>query len=358
MGCEHRLRRFLLLCAALAAAAGLVWLTLRYFLWWTLPFLLAAALAAALEPLIDLMQRRLRFRRGFSAAVLTLFLLFLLGGFLSLLLGTLWREAKGLLEQLPQLLTALRTLLESLAERIERAAVLPPWLSLHGTLLDTLHEQSSTLIAALVDRLWTLLRAAAGAAPQVLLSAATTVLAVYFTLSAWPQLCAALRKRLSSPRRAKLRAMREAALHSLLRWLRAQCILFLLTLLQLLGGFLLLGLDYPLLFAVLTALVDALPVFGTGTVLLPWALLSLAAGNAPLCIALVALYLGTLLVRSLAEPRLLSASVGLPPVASLFAMYLGWCAFGVGGMLALPLLLLFAVQLCNSLREEKGDLGA
>lgn len=346
---EHQLRRFLLCSAAIAVAIGLIWLILRWLLWWALPFLLAAVLAAVLEPPIVFLQRRLHLRRSFSAAVLTLFLLFLLGGFLSLLLGTLWREAQELLEQLPQLLSTLPELLTALSARMEAAAALPPWLlELRDNLLSALREQSPALISALAERLWTVLRAVAGAAPQVLLAAATTVMAVYFTAASWPQLCGALRRRLSSPHRAKLRAVREAALHSLLRWLRAQCILFLLTFAQLLSGFLLLGIDYPLLFAVLTALVDALPVFGTGTVLLPWALLTLLAGNVPLSIALLALYLCTLLVRNLTEPRLLAASAGLPPVMSLLAMYLGWCAAGVGGMLVLPLGLLFAVQLRRS----------
>lgn len=349
---ERRVRRFLLFLAAAAAGAGLLWLTLRYLLWWTLPFLLSAALAAALEPVIAWMSRRLHFRRGFSAAVLTLFLLFLLGGFCCLLLSTLWNEARGFLTRLPDLLSRLPQLLSALSARLEAHAALPPWLlHLRESLLSTLHAQSPALIAALADRLWALLRAVAAAAPRVLLAAATTVLAVYFTAASWPQLCGALRARLSSPRRSRLRAVREAALRSLLRWLRAQAALFTLTFLQLLGGFLLLRVDYPLLFALLTALVDALPVFGTGTVLLPWALLALLLGNAPLCIALLALYLCTLLVRNLAEPRLLAASAGLPPVAGLAAMYLGWCVCGVGGMLVLPLLLLFFTQIRQSIRD-------
>lgn len=348
---ERRVRRFLLYSAACAAAAALVWLTARYLFWWALPFLLAAALSAAMEPLIVRMQRTVHVRRSFAAAVLTLFFLFLLGGFLSLLLSTLLREAKGLATYLPQLFSALPELLAALSARLEQSAAFPPWLlSLRDTVFAALREQSPALVAALVDRLWALLGTLASAAPQALLGAATTVLAVYFTASAWPQLCHALRRRLSSPKREKLRAVRRAAAHSLLRWLRAQGILFSLTFAQLLGGFLLLRIDFPLLLALLTALVDALPVFGTGTVLLPWALFALLFGNAPLSIALLALYLCTLLVRSLAEPRLLSAEAGLPPIASLMAMYLGWCAFGVGGMLALPLFLLFAVQIRRSLR--------
>ena len=104
------------------------------------------------------------------------------------------------------------------------------------------------------------------------------------------------------------------------------------------------GNDYALLLAFLVTLLDALPVFGTGTALVPWALLSLLFSSVPKAIALLALYLCTLLVRNVLEPKLLASQAGLPPVASLFAMYLGFCTFGVAGMIAFPFLLLLAAQ--------------
>lgn len=87
--------------------------------------------------------------------------------------------------------------------------------------------------------------------------------------------------------------------HSLTRWLRAQAILCSLTFCQLLAGFWLLGERYSLLAAFLITLVDALPVFGTGTVLIPWALAELLLGSVPRGAALVILYLCTLTVRSI-----------------------------------------------------------
>lgn len=340
------MRRFLLVVAAAAAAAALIWAALRWFLWWLMPFLLAAGLASALEPLIALLQRRLRLRRSFCAAVLTLFLLFLLGGFLALLLGALWREALGLLARLPDLLQQLPALLDALGARIDRyCAACPPWLLAWREALErSAASQLPSLLSSLAEGAWSALRSAAALLPRALLAAATTVLALYFFAASRPQLRAALRL-LPAAQQAMLRAMRSAAVRSLLRWLRAQGTLFALTFFQLLAGFALLRVEYALLAALLTALVDALPVFGTGTILVPWAVLSLLLGNVPLAIALLALYACTQLVRSIVEPKLIAAQAGLAPVVSLLAMYLGWCAFGVGGMLALPLLLLFAVQL-------------
>ena len=82
-------KEFLLTGAYYAVLAAALYLFLRYLLWWLLPFLLALAAARAMEPVILLLRRTVHFKRGFSAALLTLFLLFLLGGLLSLLLSAL-----------------------------------------------------------------------------------------------------------------------------------------------------------------------------------------------------------------------------------------------------------------------------
>ena len=92
-------------------------------------------------------------------------------------------------------------------------------------------------------------------------------------------------------------------------------------------------------------------MFGTGTVLIPWALAELLLGSVPRGAALAILYLCTLTVRSITEPKLVAAQAGLPPVASLFAMYLGYCTFGVAGMVLFPFLLLLFAQIRNAKAE-------
>ena len=133
----------------------------------------------------------------------------------------------------------------------------------------------------------------------------------------------------------KLLRLRDGVMRSLARWLRAQATLSLITFSELLVGFLLIRQRYSLLLAFLITLLDALPVLGTGT-----------------AIVLLALYLCTLITRNTLEPRLLSAQAGLPPVASLFAMYLGYCTFGIAGMVLFPFFLLLLSQIRNT-RPEK-----
>ena len=105
---------------------------------------------------------------------------------------------------------------------------------------------------------------------------------------------------------------------------------------ELLIGFLILGVDYAFLLALIIAVLDMLPVLGVGTVLIPWALVALLQKNFYLGFGLVILYLVMLVLRQIAEPKLLGKSLGLHPLLTLFASYAGFRLFGFLGMLAGP----------------------
>ena len=184
-----------------------------------------------------------------------------------------------------------------------------------------------------------------GALPRLYLTCVAKVLAVLLTLSAYPQVMAFLRRQLPERWRGRAGGVKASVLDALGRRRRAECIVLLVTFFQLLAGFLLLRQEYALLLAVVIALIDALPVFGTGTVLLPWAAVLCVAGNVPRGIALAALYAVIAVVRSVLEPKIVAAQVGLPPLVALAAMYVGFCIVGVAGMILLPLAGLVVKQL-------------
>ena len=312
-----------------AAVAGVGWLTLRYALVWLLPFLLALGAASLLEPLIEAARRRLHLRRGFTAAVLTLVLV---GGLLAVLIVLavqVVEQAVSLVSSLPALLAALPD------EGVGRTA--------QGLLMG-LPEAVSRLAGQLSAAVLQGAARIMGALPRVLLACGTTVLAVFFTLSAYPEVMAFFRRQLGSEL-DRARGVKASLFATLGKWLKAECILLAVTFCQLLVGLLLIRQEYALLLAALIALIDALPVFGTGTVLAPWAAVECLLGNVPKGAALLALFAVISVVRSVLEPKLVAAQAGLPPLASLAAMYVGFCAAGVAGMVLAPVLLLLVKQL-------------
>ena len=320
-----------------AAVAVLVWAGVRYALVWLLPFLLALGLAMLLEPMMEQARRRLRLKRGFTAAVVTLVLV---GGLLAALIAVLVQaveQALALLSSLPEMLAGLPETLERVQTRVsDFCAACPEGLRrwAEGALAD-LPQLASSLAG----------QASSMALRGLFLACGTRVLAVFFTLTAYPQVMAFLRRQLPARWRGRAGGVKASVLDTLGKWLRAECILLLVTFLQLLAGLLLLRQEYALLLALLIALIDALPVFGTGTVLLPWAAVLCVAGDVPRGIALAALYAVIAVVRSVLEPKVMAAQVGLPPLVALAAMYVGFRVMGVAGMVLLPLAVLVVKQL-------------
>lgn len=119
---------------------------------------------------------------------------------------------------------------------------------------------------------------------------------------------------------------------------RVMCVVALI----LAAGFLVLGVRYGVLLAFLTAILDFLPIFGTGTVLFPWAVVKLFAGEYAYATGLILLYILTQVVRQIIQPKIVGESMGLPPLMTLFLLYLGFKLRGLTGMiLAVPVGLVF-----------------
>ena len=263
------------------------------------------------------------------------------------LLGALWRQVNDLLRRAPQLLAMLPQMLEQLRGRLEDYRVtLPP------SAQQAVNEAVTAVGGMLGDAALSLSAARGegvtqfvGHLPGALLFCVTAVMAIFFTMSSYPQLRQFLLRQVPEEKRAAAKALKEGALGAVLKWLKAQIILITVTFLQLLAGLLLLRREYALLLALLIALMDALPIFGAGMALLPWAAVLGIWGDVVVALGLTALYLVVWLVRSFLEPKLLGKSGGLPPLPSLLAIYIGWQAAGIAGMIVGPLLLLLAKEL-------------
>jgi sporulation integral membrane protein YtvI len=120
-------------------------------------------------------------------------------------------------------------------------------------------------------------------------------------------------------------------------YLRACLLLGLTTFLLTFIGLAVLRIPYAFLLAILLAVVDLLPLLGTGIILIPWAALCLLLGQVKLGIGLLILYGVSTLIRQILEPKLIGDGLGLHPLVSLGAMYAGLRLFGVWGMILSPL---------------------
>lgn len=324
----------------------LLWVFFRIVLSWTFPLLAGFCLSALLErPISGLI--RLGLPRWAAAGCCVVLLCLLLSGGLALLLWRLWREAERLYAQLPALLSALSAVgadAERWTARLLVAA--PPDLrpALRSA-LGSITAQVSGLTGQFSAAAARQSAAVLADLPRIVLALFTTALAAYFSAAGYPALVSFLWRQIPEGRRSDVRAGLNRLRAAAAGWLRAQGLLALLTFVLLTAGFLLLGVETPVLPAAVTAVLDALPVLGAGLILLPWALVALLTGDLAAGLGLLGLWGVILGVRSLMEPRLVGRHAGLPPLAALAAMYIGLQAFGVPGMVLAPLALLLAKAL-------------
>ena len=113
-----------------------------------------------------------------------------------------------------------------------------------------------------------------------------------------------------------------------------------------------LNVKYPLLIALVTAFVDALPILGSGTILVPWAIISALDGDITLGIAIIVLWIIMSVTRQFLEPKVVSNKLGIHPLFTLIAMYTGFKVIGITGLLLGPILLIILKSIFSSLIEQ------
>lgn len=324
-----------------------VWLLLRYLFPLFLPFLLGLILAVLSEPAAKFFESRLRWRRRAAAFVCVTLTLAAIAGLLGTAGAVLVRRAaaaaRSVGDAAEQMAAGLQTLRQQavalashapagLAEPLTRSV--EEFFTNGGGMLDRGTQAALDLAGHAATRL-----------PGSLVTLGTAVLAGYMIAARLPELRS---KATSLPLwRDRLQPALTRLRRTAGRWFRAQLRLSGVTFCIVLAGFFLLGVENKLPMALLTAAVDAVPLLGTGTVLLPWSLVCLLRGEAVRAVGLLSVYVTALLVRSSLEPKLVGKQLGLDPLVSLLALYTGYRFWGFGGMILAPILTVTARELCR-----------
>ena len=337
------IRRYISLAALFAGVIVLF----RYFLPLVLPFLLGAGLAVAAEPLVGVLCHRLKLKRPFATAIGVSMAFSFLALAVMVLCAFLIRQIRSLTGLLPQLETALHTGLDT-ADR---------WLlgmtgRVPGELGTVLTRNVHSLFAggdALLDRATdAALKLASGIlshVPDSALGLGAAVISSYMISAKLPKIRSWIQSQLSAAQLEPAIAAWKRLKGGLAGWLKAQVRLSGVTFALTGTAFVLLRIPQALLWAGLVALVDAFPILGTGTVLVPWSIFSFLQGDHFLAFCLLGLYGATALTRSVLEPKLLGQQLGLDPLVTLMALYAGYRLWGIGGMLLAPILAMAATQL-------------
>jgi len=340
---------FLIHSAYFLMVWGLLYLGERYLLGWILPFVLGYVIAVLLRPVALRLADATGLSRKLTGWCVTLGSYLLLGAALFLLGTLLAGQVQRAAAMLPSLYTGtLHPALLSLGDRWEGllnrlspglASALPL-----GSLLAGLQDSLFALSANVIGWLGSI----TAGFPDFLMTFLFTIACSLLISTHYQETSGFIARQLPPPARQMLFSLKEGAGIAALGYCKAYCTLMLITFAQLAGGLLLLGVEGWFSAAASIALLDLLPLVGTGVVLLPWAVFSLLQGDLPFAAGIGFLYAIIIGVRGILEPKVVGRQLGLHPIVSLCAVYLGYRTMGVTGMVIMPV----TVQLLVSLHKS------
>ncbi len=299
-----------------------------------LPFLAAWIASAPARPLALWLARRTGMSRKICGGAVTFLVFFFFGYLLTRLSGYAAEEISSFISGLGNIEESIRRFLRDLKEKLPFSA----------DFFDS--PVYDTAIAALQDaalsfggRLTSFLTALCGAIPGSVLSFVVFVAAFYYLTSDREGVAESILSLL--PKRAAHRLHNGFFRLSgaLFGYLRAYLLLMTVTFFELLVGLSLLRAPYVFVLSLIIAVVDALPVLGAGSVLVPWAVVSLVRGNTAFGTGLLILLGVMSLLRQLLEPKFIGRFIGVHPMIALAAVFVGYRLWGVFGMIASPVIL-------------------
>ncbi|SFM04191.1 sporulation integral membrane protein YtvI [Salibacterium qingdaonense] len=340
----------------IAAVAALLWLVTVLFKL-TYPFWLAAFFTWMLKPLSSFLHHKARFPRGIAALCALIFGLSVVGGIITgltfLIIDGIQRFADKVPNWTEQTFRSIQHFFND--------TILPIWQQVRGA-ADTLSSGQGLPITGGISEIGSQLGTAAGQYAQRLADALTQIvlnvptflvaflfilIAIYFFGKDWEKFTRGAAYYIPDTVLSRLHAFYYAFRSRVFGYIRAQLILMLVTGIIVFIGLSLLQVNGKILLSVIVGIAEFLPYLGTGTILLPWSLYLLLTGNIGLSIGLAVLYGITMVVRQTIEPKVLSSSMNLNPIAVLVSMFAGLQIFGAMGLLLGPVLLVFIVILID-----------
>lgn len=311
------------------------WFGLKFLLPVALPFLLGGLLAVAAEPGVSFGVKRLNLPRAVATGAGITLSIFVLGGILTVLGAVTVRQLGNLTNKLPDMETALQTAKNALLSAADNAPERVRTL-VQNTVHETL-DDGTAFVSRFAGKLPGALSAVLSGVGSSALGIGTGVLAAFLISARLPELRKTLSQKLPKSWHEKyLPALRRLG-KCLGGWLKAQGKLALVTWGVVTVGLWLLGISKAPAWAAMVALVDAVPVLGTGTVLVPWAVISFLQKNTLRGVGLLCLYAVAAIIRTVLEPKVIGKHLGLDPLLTLVAMYAGFRFWGIGGMLLTPI---------------------
>jgi sporulation integral membrane protein YtvI len=312
------------------------YIVVKYIFHYIAPFVLAFIFSLILEPIVKRLNKHLKLSRGISTTIVILALiaaiLFLGTGIVSRLV----QEAKDLMSNMPVYQEQVMKTYSDIKIKAEDYLYLVP-----DDIRNAMGNVTDSILNAIMSLLGSGMKTGSvnivSKVPSGFMFIIVNILATFFLLKDKYEIESFVVKRMPMPFITVFKRIKFHALTALVGYLKAQLMLMCCTGIICITVLTIIGSRYSLLMGIIISMVDALPIFGSGFVLWPWAAMSLLSGNYQFAVGLIINYLMVILTRQFLEPKIVGEQIGIHPLVTLFSIYVGLKIFGVFGVIIGPI---------------------
>ena len=324
---------------AIAMVVLVLWLVPK-FLWFFLPFVVGWIISLIAAPLVKFFEEKLKIRRKAGSAFVIVAVIAVVVLVLYGICARLAEEVMGLMNALPAMWKSAGTDFKEIGDRLSILVNRLP-ADMQET-LSHLAQQANTYAGELVGKLSSPTIAAVGnfarQLPGILIGIIMCLLSSYFFVAEKSQISTWFGEHMPRSVRERYHMIRDGLMKAVGGYFKAQLKIEVWMYVLLVIGFAILQVDYALLIALGIAFMDFLPFFGTGTVMVPWAIVKILSADYKMAIGLLIIWGVGQLARQLIQPKIVGDSVGVAPLPTLFLLFIGYKVGSVLGMiLAVPL---------------------
>ncbi len=318
-----------------------------------MPFLIAFIIAMILEPIIKFIMKKLKISRKLSSIIIISILLVILIGIVGWGITTLINEGDSILKNSDVYINKIQTIINDI-QNSQLFNKIPN--EFKDLVMVNKTDYMKTINLSMTNFLNNLKNFVLQV-PNFLLIFFFSLTALYFMCTDKIYMIDQLEHHIPDNWSRKLFLHLKEITSKLSKYLEAEAILiFISFVISLIGLWIFklmnLGINYPFIIALGIAFVDALPILGSGTVMVPWAILEALNGKLHLGLSIMILFVIMTIIRNFMEPKLVSKHIGVHPVFSIIAMYTGFKLIGILGLIIGPILLIILKEVYGPLLDK------
>lgn len=324
-----------------------VYIFLKYLLGMLAPFLIGWGLASLLNPFVTWIKKTIKVPRILGTIFSMIIMLSVLFAGLNILVKQLWYQVISFIQNFPfykEQIISIIPLVEDRLDYINDLLPVPTTISTLNNIVDPALNSIGEFFQNIIP--WTY--GVVSQVPNVIIFIIITIISTFFMTKDYHFIKAFIKAQIPDKFSKNAVILQNGLISALGGYVRTQLIMMSLTFTICSTGLFIIKMPYVLLISLCIAIFDALPVFGSGAILIPWAIYNIIIGHYSAAIGLFCIYGLIFLSRQMIEPRILSGQIGVYALVTVMSMYIGYRTMGVIGLIVGPVTIVIIKTLQNT----------